>query len=109
MAIGDALERTNVRVKIVWGIYILAVVTGGPLSILGVILAYVWRDAASDPLSTHFRKQIRVFWITMIITAVGFVLVAVLVGFLILGAAALYMLVMSVIGIVRALDGRPWP
>ena len=110
MAIGDALERTDVRVKIVWGLYILAVVTGGPIALLGVILAYIWRRAAgADPLATHFGKQIRVFWITVIGTAIGLLLVAVLVGFLIIGLAALYMFVMSVVGILRALDGKPWP
>ncbi len=105
-----ALERTDVKVKIVWGLYILSLATGGLLSLVGVILAYVWRGSPADgPLATHFSKQIKVFWITLVLTVIGAVLTLVLIGYLVLLAAGIYMLVMSIIGIVRAFDGKPWP
>ncbi|QDY68386.1 DUF4870 family protein [Qingshengfaniella alkalisoli] len=102
-------DDTATRVKIVWGLYILSVVVG-ITSIVGVVLAYIWRgDDPTNPLSTHYRKQIRTFWIALGLAILGLILVIVGVGILILLAVGVYFAVMSIIGLMKALDGKPWP
>jgi uncharacterized membrane protein len=98
------------KVQIVWIVYLVSLVTGGLAAVVGVVLAYVWRgDASGDAFAeTHFRRQIKTFWITLAITVVGAVLALVLVGFAVLFAATVYLLVMSLIGLLKALDGKPW-
>lgn len=100
---------TATRVKIVWGLHILTAVAG-VTAVIGVVLAYIWRDSdPAHPLNTHFAKAIRVFWITAALMLAGLVLSLVGIGFLLMAAAGLYMLVMAVIGLVRAFDGKAWP
>jgi uncharacterized membrane protein len=99
---------TGTRAKIVWGLYILSVLNG-ITAIIGVVLAYAWRDTApGDPLNSHFGKAIRVFWISLAIMAVGFMLTLIGIGVLIMAAAGIYMVVMAVIGLLRAFDGKSW-
>ncbi len=77
---------TSTRVKIVWGLYILTVLAG-VTAIIGVVLAYVWRDSdPADPLNSHFAKAIRVFWITAAIMVAGIVLSVIGIGFLLMAA-----------------------
>ncbi|WP_316014184.1 hypothetical protein [Roseobacter sp. HKCCA0434] len=103
------LDETPNRVKIVWGLYLLSFALG-VTSIIGVILAYMWRgDASGSAMASHFRRQIRVFWIAFAVSVLGFVLTIVGIGFLILLGAAIYFGVMSVIGLIKAFDGKPWP
>ena len=103
------IDETDNRVKIVWALYLVSVFVG-VTAIVGVVLAYLWRgDAAGNPLGSHFSRQIRVFWIALLISLVGLVLTIVGIGFLILLGAAVYFIVMSVIGMVKAFDGKPWP
>ena len=74
-----------------------------------MVLAYVWRDSdPADPLNSHFNKQIRVFWITAAVMLAGIVLSVIGIGFLLMAGAGLYMVVMAVIGLVRAFDGKQW-
>lgn len=81
----------------------------GLTGLIGVVLAYYWRgDDPANPLATHFGKQIRVFWIAAAGTVIALLLSVVGIGFLIFPIVAVYFAVMSVIGLVRAFDNKPW-
>jgi uncharacterized membrane protein len=116
-------------------LFVAPFVAGFP-SLISVIIAYVRRGAASPVLRTHYDFQIKIFWIgcaLMVATAnrpstatglglawsawgdlpatvfsfgVGTVLMIVLAGGAFL-ANFLWMLIASVLGFVRLLEGQP--
>ena len=61
---------TDTLPKIIYILYLVAVVIG-ITSIIGVILAYIYRDDAPDWLKSHYRFQIRTFWIGLLYALVG--------------------------------------
>jgi uncharacterized membrane protein len=91
---------------IVYILYLVAFLNG-VTAIIGLIIAYVKLGNADPVLATHFRFQIRTFWIGLLFVIVGAVLTLVLVGFLILLLWVLWWLVRNVKGIIALNDGRP--
>lgn len=102
------MDKAPGHVKIVWILYLVNFVI--PFTaIVGVVLAYIWRSEDSGhPISSHYAKQIQVFWYSLIGAVVGFVLLIVVIGWFILLATAIYFGVMSILGLVKALDEKPW-
>ena len=49
--------------KIVYILYLAELLIGPVLGLIGVILAYVYRSDAPERLASHYRFQIRTFWI----------------------------------------------
>ena len=78
-----------------------------PLSLVGVVLAYVYRDAAPDWLKAHFAYQIRTFWIGLLYLAVSVLLCFVLIGFVLLLACMAWFVVRCALGIDRILKREP--
>jgi uncharacterized membrane protein len=93
---------------VVWGLFIASYFTATMTGIVGVIIAYVKRDdLAGTPFESHMTSAIRTFWISLIVGIIGFVLVFVGIGFVILGLLMLWQLFRAIRGLVRALDGAP--
>jgi len=66
----------------IYACYLAGFVTGfSPL--LGLILAYFYRDAAPEWLRSHYDYAIRTFWLGFAWLAVGLVLMLVAVGLLV--------------------------
>jgi len=65
--------------------YILQIISTiiGITGIIAVIIAYVNRDDSDDWLQTHYRFQIRTFWISVIYITLGALLMHVMIGFFI--------------------------
>ena len=78
-----------------------------PLSLVGVVLAYVYRDAAPDWLKAHYTYQIRTFWIGLLYLAVSVLLCFVLIGFVLLLACMAWFVVRCALGIDRILKREP--
>jgi uncharacterized membrane protein len=74
---------------------------------VGVIIAHVKASSADEILRSHYRFQIRTFWIGLLYLVLGWLLVYVLIGILIL----LWWLVWSMVRIIKGMvvlnDGRP--
>jgi uncharacterized membrane protein len=93
---------------VVWCLFIASYFTASISGIIGVIIAYVKRDdLVGTPFESHMTSAIRTFWISLIVGIIGFVLVFILVGFLVLGLLALWHLFRVIRGIIRAVDGEP--
>lgn len=69
--------------KVIYILYLISVVVG-LTGLIGVIMAYVYRQDAPEWLQSHYRFQIRTFWIGLLYVTVGVLLTTVLVGFLVL-------------------------
>jgi uncharacterized membrane protein len=83
--------------KIIYVLY-LASILFGITAIIGVVLAYVYKDEAPEWLQTHYQFQIRTFWIMLLYAIICGVLTLILIGIL------LY-LVLLVWWIVRCVKG----
>lgn len=67
-------------------IYILLLISTiiGITGIVALIMAYVMKDGADDILLTHYRFQIRTFWIGVLYSFIGVLLLQAIIGFIIL-------------------------
>ena len=92
------------QAKVIYALYAISVVLGAT-AIVGVVLAYIARDDAPNWLASHYRFQIRTFWLLLLFSSIGAVLMLVLVGFLVLVATAVWLIVRCVKG-WRHLDRR---
>lgn len=82
----------------------------GITAIIGVVLAYVWRGQPHEPWETsHYTYLIRTFWIGVLGAIVGGVLMIVLIGFLILPAVLVLVVVRCVLSMVNAQKRAPMP
>jgi len=67
--------------KTVYILYLVGLVVG-VTSIVGVVMAYVNRDSAPEWVQTHYRVQIRTFWIGVLYGVISMVTMMIVVGFL---------------------------
>jgi uncharacterized membrane protein len=67
-------------------IYILLIISTiiGITGIIGVVMAYVNRDDSADWLQTHYRFQIRTYWIGLLYALTGVFLIQFIIGYFIL-------------------------
>ncbi|MBD3756135.1 MAG: hypothetical protein IE937_10950 [Gammaproteobacteria bacterium] len=83
---------------IIYVLYLLNLIV--PItSLVGVVMAYINRGDAVTFLQTHYRFQIRTFWIGLLYGIVGALLTAILIGWLILIFTLVWFIVRCVIGI----------
>ena len=90
--------RTDSTAKIVYILYLVSLVTG-VTALIGVIMAYVNVGEAPEPLRTHYRFQIRTFWMSLLYGLVGGLL------FLVAGLGVLVWLFEGVWLVVRCVKG----
>jgi uncharacterized membrane protein len=83
--------------KIIYVLYLVGLVTG-LTAIIGVIMAYVNRDQAPEWLKSHYRFQIRTFWIGLLYSVIGSILLTVLIGALVLLFTAIWLILRVVKG-----------
>lgn len=68
--------------KLVYILYLVGLVFG-ITGIIGVIVAYVNKDDGPEWLQSHYRFQIRTFWMGLLFMIVGSILLVVMVGWLV--------------------------
>ena len=91
---------------VVYILYLVALVLG-ITSVVGVIAAYVKVDSADPVAASHYRFQIRTFWISVLYWVVGCLLALILIGFAILAWWFVWYLIRNIKGIVALNEGRP--
>jgi uncharacterized membrane protein len=92
---------------IVYILYLAGYLTGGVTSVIGVIVAHVQVGNADPLLASHYRFQIRTFWIGLLYIVVGCILVWVLIGFLVFLWWFVWSLVRNIKGILALNENRP--
>ena len=104
MSGGDSGKMAN----IVYILYLVAIAFG-VTGIIGVVIAYTSRAGAPHWVDTHYRYQIRTFWIGLLFAVIGSLLTLILVGWLVLLAWAIWLVIRAVKGLRYVNDGRPIP
>lgn len=92
---------------VVYALYLLSFVVGFT-SVIGVVIAYVYRGKGPAWLDEHYRYQIRTFWIGLLYATIASLLVLVAIGVPLLIALAVWLIVRCVKGF-RSLQEKRAP
>ncbi|AXY43031.1 DUF4870 domain-containing protein [Halomonas sp. JS92-SW72] len=82
---------------VVYALYLVSFVVGFT-SVIGVVIAYVYRGKGPAWLDEHYRYQIRTFWIGLLYATIASILVLVAIGIPLLIALAVWLIVRCVKG-----------
>jgi uncharacterized membrane protein len=100
-----ALSNTALA-TIVYVLYLAAYFTG-ITAIIGVIIAHLQAGTPDPVLRSHYRFQIRTFWVGLLYLIVGGVLSFVLVGYLVLFWWFVWSLIRNIKGLLALNERRP--
>lgn len=100
----DAGKMAN----LVYILYLVGLVIG-LAGIAGVVVAYVNKDDAEDWVRSHYQFQIRTFWIGALIILIGGLTAMILVGYLILLAWLVWVLIRVIKGMKYLGKGEAHP
>lgn len=78
-------------------------------ALIGVVIAYVYRDDAPAWLQSHFQLQIRTFWIGTLLFVSGLLLMWVVIGKLVLLLTLIWYLVRLIKGLKYLHRRAPYP
>jgi uncharacterized membrane protein len=101
----QSVSNTTVAV-IVYALYFVAYFIGVS-AIVGVIIAHVQSGLADPFLQSHYRFQIRTFWVGLLYLVVGGLLSIIIVGWFVLLWWFIWSLVRNIKGILALNEGRP--
>ncbi|HRP78726.1 MAG TPA: hypothetical protein PL183_06435 [Aquamicrobium sp.] len=100
------LEPGPTNVQVIYASYLIGFIIGiTPL--IGIVLAYMNRGKAGGWIETHYTWAIRTFWIGILYGLIALVLAVVLIGFLLMLAVAVWVIVRVVIGFQAVGRGEP--
>ncbi len=89
------------RIRIIYGLYLAGLLTGGTTALIGLVMAYVYRDQTTGFVQQHYGYQIRTFWIACIIACAGYVTLWILIGYLVFPVLLLWWIVRAVKGLKK--------
>jgi uncharacterized membrane protein len=94
--------------KVIYVLYLIGLVSG-VTAIIGVVMAYIYKDDAPEWLRTHYELQIRSFWIVILYCVVAGILTFILIGFLLFFVIAVWWIVRCVKGLKHLDQRSPYP
>ena len=95
-------------VKLVYLLYLCSLLVG-VTALIGVVVAYVYDGDGPEWLRSHYRFQIRTFWIGLLFVAVCVVTSLILIGYFLGIVLALWLIVRCVRGLKYASRSAPYP
>jgi len=97
------------RPTIIGLLYLGSCITGIS-GLIGLVLAYVWKSETHQPWeAAHYTYLIRTFWIGLVGVFLGTLTLIIGIGFLILFAVGIWMLVRTILSLVKAQQRAPMP
>jgi uncharacterized membrane protein len=100
----DPARRDREAAKLVYILYLVGFAL--PVTAAaGVILAYAKRGGGDPVAESHFTFQIRSFWIGLLATILGGVLMVVLIGWLVVGVWMVWALMRFITGLLKLSEG----
>ena len=100
------LEPGPTNVQVIYASYLLGFVIG-VTPLIGIVIAYMNRGKAGDWIETHYTWAIRTFWLGILYGLVAFFLSIVVIGFLLMLAVAVWVIVRVVVGLQMVGRGEP--
>ena len=100
------LEPGKTNVQVVYFLYIAGMFIGIS-ALVGIVIAYVNRGKAGGWVDTHYTWQIRTFWIGLLYSFVSVLLMIVAIGFVLIFAVAVWVIVRCVLGLQAANRDEP--
>ena len=92
---------------IVYILYLVGIVTGGLAGLIGVVFAYVSQGEADDWVASHYRFQIRTFWISFVASIIVAILCMIFIGLFLIPVLLIWFIVRCVIGLNRLTKKQP--
>ncbi len=90
-------------------LYIASFVVG-ITGLVGIVLAHIWQSDAPQPWErSHFTYHIRTFWFGLLGFVVSGVLMLVLIGIPLMIAVAAWVLIRSIVALLKAQRHEPMP
>ena len=100
------LEPGKTNVQVVYFLYIAGMFIGIS-ALVGIVIAYINRGKAGGWVETHYTWQIRTFWIGLLYSFVSVLLMIVAIGFVLIFAVAIWVIVRCVLGLQAANRDEP--
>lgn len=99
----------NNSTSIVKVIYILQIISTiiGITGIIGLIMAYVNKDDTDDWIQSHYRFQIRTFWISVLYILLGVLLYQVFIGYFIFLFTFFWLVIRCAKGLKKLANNEP--
>lgn len=94
--------------NVVYILYLVSLVVG-VTGLVGLIMAYVNRADAPDWVKTHYRFQIRTFWIGLLFGVISAICIVFIVGLFMLPLIVVWLIVRCAKGMQRLARGEPYP
>ena len=94
--------------NLIYILYLVSLIVG-VTALVGVIMAYMNKGEAPEWVQTHYRLQIRTFWIGILFSIVGAVTTIILIGWLILLLVVVWWIVRCVKGMQYVGKQQPYP
>ncbi len=94
--------------KLVYVLYLVGLVVG-VTAIVGLVMAYVYRGESEAWLQSHYRFQIRTFWILLLYSLVALLLTFVVIGLVLWPLIAIWFIVRCVKGLMVLDRQQPYP
>jgi uncharacterized membrane protein len=92
--------------NLVYILYLVGLIVG-ITSLVGLVMAYINRGDAPDWVKTHYRYQIRTFWIGLLYGTVGIVTIPIIIGFVLLLLVVIWWIVRCAKGLKCIGEGQP--
>lgn len=95
-------------VKVIYILYLVGILIP-VMSIIGVVVAYVFRGDANNTVQSHYTFQIRTFWISLLFQLIGWLTIFIGIGWLVLALWVIWLIVRCVKGLRVVSKNLPYP
>ena len=103
----NTAQKNNTHLaKVIYFLFIVSTIVG-ITGIIGLIMAYVFKDDAEDWLQTHYRFQIRTFWIGLLYLLIGSMTITVIFGYLVLLFTFFWLIIRCAKGLKQLEKNQP--
>ncbi len=99
-------NKSTSMAKVIYILLIVGTIIGFS-GFVAVIMAYVNKDDSDDWLQTHYRFQIRTFWIGLLYACIGFFTFAIAIGYFILLFTVVWFIIRCVKGLKQLENNEP--
>lgn len=103
-------DKTRKLLLVTYALLLLGWFTGGITALIAIIVCYVKRDEYRQHyLGTHIKWIIRTFWLHLVLFCIGYVLLIIWIGNLIILWAFIWNVVRIIKGALKLYDEKPMP